>query len=129
MLPSRDNKPLDVSLRIVLVTALFHLFLGGAALAAARTVSVEKNVWTHIVSDDFDTFQVDQRCHGQDRYRVYLIDNFEQRVDLVPEVLTSHGEMLARLLQTGRDDVAVRLLNTSLNKGLSQVLHDLVEGA
>ena len=110
MMFSRDNKTLDVSLRIVLVTALLHLLLGGSALAATRTASVEKNVWTHIVSYDFDTFQVDQRCHGQDRYHVYLIDNFEQRVDLVPEVLTSHGEMLVRLLQAGRDDVAVRVL-------------------
>ena len=91
MMLCRDNKTRDISLRIVLVTALLHLLLGGAALAAARTAPVEKNVWTHIVSEDFDTFQVDQRCHGQDRYRFYLIDNFVQRVDLAHEVLTSHG--------------------------------------
>ena len=118
----------SVLLSIVLTSALIHLIFAGAAPAAPRSASVEKNIWAHIVSDDFDTLQTDQRCHGQERYRVYLIDNFEQRVDLVPEVMTSHGEMLMRLLKAGRDDIEVRALNTSLEKGLIQVLHNLIEG-
>ena len=125
----RDKPSISVSAPIILMSVLVCLHLSGTALAAPRTASVEKKIWAHIVSEDFDTFQADQRCHGEDRYRVYLIDNFEQRVDLVPEVLTSHGEMLMRLLVTSRDDVAVSVLNTSLDKGLSRVIHDLVEGA
>lgn len=92
----RDNIARDVSGRIALVTALIHLLFAGAAPAAPRSASVVKNIWAHIVPEDFDTLKTDQRCHGQDRYRVYLIDNFEQRVDLVPEVLTSLGEIAAR---------------------------------
>ena len=118
----------NVLLSIVLMSVLIHLIFAGAAAAAPRSASVEKNIWARIVSVDFGTLQTDQRCHEQDRYGVYLIDNFEQHVDLVPEVMTSHGEMLARLLKAGRDDIEVRALNTSLEKGLTQVLHDLVEG-
>ena len=60
--------------------------------------------------------------------RVYLIDNFEQDLYLVPEVRTSHGDMLLRLLQAGRDDIQVRILNTSLSKRLALVIQDLLEG-
>lgn len=99
------------------------------ALAGPQVDTVDKKVWNHIVSEQFSTFQADRRCIGQSTYRIYLIDNFEQGVDLVPEVLTSHGEMLVKLLRTGRDDFEVSILNTSLEKGLARVIHDLVKGA
>jgi hypothetical protein len=89
----------------------------------------EKEISRYITSKGFNTSWSDQRCHDRSTYRVYLIDNFEQRVDLVPEVLTSHGEMLVRLLQADREDIEILVLNTSLSRGLARVIHDLREGA
>ena len=89
----------------------------------------EKTTWKFIATESFRTFQADRRCHDRSAYRIYLIDNFEQPIRLVPEVATSHSEMLVRLLRAGRDDLDIRVLNTSLSKGLTRVLHDLVNGA
>ena len=78
-------------------TGIFSLLLAicvataaGADMPALRN---EKKVWNYIASEPFRTLQTDRRCHERNRYRVYLIDNFEQRIHLVPEVLTSHGEI------------------------------------
>lgn len=57
------------------------------------------------------------------------IDDFEQNVDIVPEIRTSHGEMLSRLLQSGRNDIAVTTFNTALSKGLAQIIDQLRNGA
>ncbi len=89
----------------------------------------EKTTWKFITSESFQTFQADRRCHDRSTYRIYLIDNFEQSIRLVPEIATSHGEMLVRLLRAGRDDLDIRVLNTSLSKGLARVIHDLANGA
>jgi hypothetical protein len=90
---------------------------------------IERGVREYIGSEDFRTFQDDRRCRNAARYRVYLIDSFEQAINLVPEVRTSHGELLVKLLKTGRDDIEVVILNTSLSRGMAQVIQDLVEGA
>ena len=90
---------------------------------------IEKEIQEYIGSAPFHTFQGDGRCRDAARYRVYLIDSFSQAINLVPEVRTSHGELLMRLLNTGRDDIEVVVLNTSLSRGLARVIQDLVEGA
>lgn len=105
------------------------LLIAGVAAADSRGIPIEKAIREHISSPAFRTFQAEGQCHGKPLYRVYLIDNFEQDFHLVPEVLTSHGEMLVKLLRTGREDIEVVVLNTSLSKGLAQVIHDLLEGA
>ena len=100
-----------------------------ASLAKPYGSHIEKEIREYIGSDDFRSFQGDRRCHAAVRYRVYLIDSFEQAFNLVPEVRTSHGEMLVRLLRAGRDDIEVVVLNTSLSRGLAQVIQDLAKGA
>ena len=82
---SFNNIASIASLQIVLTTAVIHLLFCGSAPAAPRFDAVEKNIRRHVVSDMFQTFQADRRCDGQDRYGVYLIDNFEQRVGPPPE--------------------------------------------
>ncbi len=114
---------------IGLTGGFIWLLAFGLAAADTRGTRNEEKIRKLIASDRFRTFQTDQRCHHRHTYRVYLIDNFEQALRLVPEVLTSHGEMLMRLLQAGRDDIEVRVLNTSLGKGLAHVIQDLKTGA
>ena len=112
----------------IIALSLLLRFCDLASAEPSRRLN-EKEVIRYIASEAFNTSWTDRRCHNRSTYRVYLIDNFEQRVDLVPEVLTSHGEMLLRLLQADREDIEVRVLNTSLSRGLAQVIHDLREGA
>ncbi len=107
---------------------LLAVCLATAAGADSPETRNEEKARKYIASETFRTLQADRRCHDRSRYRVYLIDNFEQRVHLVPEVLTSHGEMLVRLLQAGREDIDLRVLNTSLGSGLARVIQDLSEG-
>lgn len=57
-----------------------------------------------------------------------MIDNFEQRVELIPEITTTHGEVVQKILVSGRSDIIVKTLNTSLSKGLALVLDDLMQG-
>jgi len=78
---------------LVTVTLIMHL-LGGSARAESSVVRLEKQVLKKIAAEDFNRQQVDRRCHAPNRYRVYLIDNFEQDFNLIPEVMTSHGELL-----------------------------------
>ncbi len=89
---------------------------------------IEKKIIGFISSDAFDAFQADQRCRDERRYRIYVIDNFELKFNLTPEVRTSHGEMLVKLLTSGREDMAPAVLNTSLSKGLALVIQDLIDG-
>lgn len=108
--------------------ALICLLIGFVFRANAGGMQLEKQIIKYIASDAFSTFQADQQCHEQTDYRVYLIDNFEQSFDIVPEVRTSHGEMLVRLLRAGRNDIDIRVLNTSLSKGLAIVINELIDG-
>lgn len=113
----------------VWIALLLNLLFRGPSLADWNGMQIEKKMLKYIASDSFGTFQADQRCRGQGRYRVYLIDDFEQDVDIVPEIRTSHGEMLSRLLQSGRNDIAVTTFNTALSKGLAQIIDQLRNGA
>lgn len=112
----------------VWIALLLNLLFRGPLLADWNGMQIEKKMLKYIASDAFGTFQADQRCRGQGRYRVYLIDDFEQDVDIVPEIRTSHGEMLSRLLQSGRNDIAVTTFNTALSKGLAQIIDQLRNG-
>ena len=57
-----------------------------------------------------------------------MIDNFEQPVALIPEITTTHGELVKKILVSGRNDIIVKTLNTSLSKGLASVLENLMQG-
>lgn len=112
-----------------MLSLLIFLLIASVSFADVGSYQIEKKIREYTASDEFRSFSADQRCHDKSKYRVYLIDNFDQGFHLVPEVLTAHGEMLVRILQTGRDDIELSILNTSLSKGLAQVINDLVEGA
>jgi hypothetical protein len=117
-----------VRMRSLITLLIVFLFLGQFSTAAAKAIHLEKKIQQIVASESFDTRQTDRRCPDDRKYRVYVIDNFEQGVDLVPEVLTSHGEMLVKILKTGREDIELVSLNTALGKGLKQVIRDLIEG-
>jgi hypothetical protein len=112
----------------ILIALLINVLLVALAWADSSDIHIEKRILEYIKSDDFRTFQADQRCGGTELYQIYLIDNFELNFNIVSEVQTSHGEMLLKLLHSGRDDIEVTLLNTSLSKGLAQTIDDLNDG-
>jgi hypothetical protein len=114
--------------RNLIALLMVFLFPGAFSTVAANDSHLEKKIRQIIALQDFDPFQEDRRCPDDRKYRVYMIDNFEQGVELVPEVLTSHGEMLVKILRTGRDDIELIVMNTALSKGLKQVIRDLIEG-
>lgn len=89
---------------------------------------IEKKVLQLISSDSFIERRWDRRCQYPDSYLVYLVDNFEQKVELVPEVTTSHGELLKRLLLSGRKDILIEEINSSLEKGLALIIDRLANG-
>lgn len=90
--------------------------------------SIEKRMLAEIKTWDGQRTFPDKRCHQRDLYSVYLIDNFEQNVPVIPELKTSHGELLRRIIISGRDDITIRVINTSLSKGLALVLAYLQSG-
>jgi hypothetical protein len=114
--------------RSLIALLIAFLFLGKFSIAAAKVSHLEKKIRQIVTSEDFNAFLEDRRCPDDHKYRVYMIDNFDQGVDLVPEVLTTHGEMLLKILKAGRDDIELTVMNTALSKGLKQVISDLIEG-
>ena len=111
---------------ILFAISLFVLyaFVPSTPVCAAQ---IEKKIVKQIMSKMFSGVHRDQRCQYKDKYVVYLIDNFEQTVELIPEVTTTHGDLLRKILISGRDDIIVKSLNTSLSKGLATVIHDLLQ--
>lgn len=67
-------------------------------------------------------------CTSEAGFSVYLIDNFDQQMTLVPELRTSHGEVVRAMLTSGRSDIHIRSFNTSLAKGLAKAVLDLASG-
>ena len=112
----------------ILALAISPGFFPGAFPVCARQVQIEKKMAQYIASEDFADLHEDRRCHFEAKYRICLIDNFEQKFPLVPVVETSHGEMLLKLLLSGRDDIEVEVYNTSLSKGLAKALEYLACG-
>ena len=113
------------------ITILFVIYLTVITFISSKQISaaqVEKEILKQITSENFLEISKDQRCQNQDNYIVYLIDNFEQPVELIPELTTSHGELVKKILISGRSDIIVKTLNTSLSKGLASVLDDLLQG-
>ena len=67
-------------------------------------------------------------CGESRSYRVYLIDNFDQQVDIIPEIHTSHGELVQAMIVSGRNEISVQRLNTSLVRGLAHVILEVAGG-
>ena len=112
------------------LTILFlSTFIVGMFSAEAGDFRIERKILKYIASDEFRALQSDRRCPGNSKYHVYLIDNFDLKFDIVPGVRTSHGEMVLKLLEAGREDIRVTVLNIALCKGLAQVINDILAGA
>ena len=106
---------------------LFPIFFGSLACAAV-SIFHEREVLLKLRQFENKELIVDGRCNKSDKYIVYVIDNFEQPVAITNGLTVSHGELIRTLLLTGRDDLEVLSLNTSLTKGLISVLTDLMDG-
>jgi hypothetical protein len=123
---------LSVNQRFCLIPVITGLMLMGLAdagvTAPVRTTPVEKRILKVLATEHLNAIQRDRHCDRKDRYVVCLIDNFVQPVRIVREVSTSHGEMVLRLLQSGREDIEVRVLNTSLSRGLALIIADVLQG-
>jgi hypothetical protein len=112
-----------------LMILLMGMFLWEIPPAESGHHQIEREMLGYIETDEFRALQMDRHCQGRNKYRIYLIDNFDLKFDIVPGVRTSHGEMVLKLLKAGRNDIEVTTLNTSLCKGLAQVINEIVEGA
>jgi hypothetical protein len=96
--------------------------------AVARYSGTENKVLRLISAPGFPHHIKEDRCALEEKYIVYLIDNFTQTIRLVPELETTHGEMLYMMLISGRKNIDVKVLNTPLSDGLAHVLKDLING-
>ena len=108
--------------------AVLILFFPGPARSSEKTVNVEKEVLAYIRSAEFSLYAADRKCRHRTRYKVFLIDNFEVTISIVPELTTTHGELLVRLLKSGRNDIETLPLNTTLTRGLATVILHLSRG-
>lgn len=114
--------------RIVASVICFCLALTAAQSGYARYSRSEIKTLQFIATSDLKAIKRDDPCRSSDKYVVYLIDNFTQTVKLIPEVKTSHGEMLMKMLLSGRANIEVKKFNTPLSIGLAKTIKDLVEG-
>jgi hypothetical protein len=112
-----------------MVLVAFSIFIAGAANGDSRPANIEQQALRYIASAEFLSGRMDGNCSHNSGYVVYLIDNFDQEIPLVSELKISHGELLLAILRSGRGDISVVQLNTSLLKGLSQVVMDLAGGS
>ncbi len=94
----------------------------------ARDLPLEKSVLQQLLNDTAVLAESRGKCNVPDKYTVYLIDNFDQTIPVVPGLQISHGELMYAMLVSGRNDIQVKTLNTTLNNGLATVLTDLLNG-
>lgn len=111
------------------VFLLVSVYPACLSTAGAAPVKIEARVLADIQNPEFKLYARDKTCKHACRYRVVLIDNFEHRFSLVPEVTTTHGEMLVKLLKSGRNDIEATILNTTLARGLATLIRELSGGA
>ena len=117
------RKKIKIGIILIILLEVFLL-----SVAHARFSQSEKRTLRLISSEEFARIQPENLCQSTDKYIVYLIDNFVQSFDLVPEVHASHGDILLKMLLSGRSNIEVEVLNTTLSLGLTKVIDDLVAG-
>jgi hypothetical protein len=96
--------------------------------AHARLEPVERKMIEYLQSNKGDSRSLQQRCKDREHYSVYLIDNFDQRLGLLPEFVLTHGEVVQAMLLSGRSDIDVEVFNTSLGRGLAGVFEEIADG-
>lgn len=112
----------------VFLTLLVCALAPGTGQGAEETVNIEKEALDYIQSREFRLYAGDRQCRYRSRYKIFLVDNFEITFPLIPELTTTHGELLVRLLKSGRDDIEAVTLNTTLTRGLAAVIRHLRDG-
>ena len=117
-----------MTFRLFLLAAIFTLTQLVTFPLFARHSSIENRVLRLISNQTSPHITIEERCDHEDKYIVYLIDNFTQTINLLPEIETSHGELLHKMLISGRKNIDVKVLNTPLSDGLAHVLKDLMKG-
>ena len=119
-----------VSFRDVAAMALGLLFilLRIDPAMARQEPPLERAMLAFVTSPAFSAFAGNRSCRAADHYRVSVIDNFDQRVDLVPEVAVTHGRMVTAILTSGRPDIRVQRINDGLGRGLARVIAHLKNG-
>jgi len=133
-MPGRCSKPCKGffcsggRLKGIGVFFLAALILISPRVSLTREPPVEKEMLSYIRGHRFSKDAGNRQCRNRDRYKIYLIDNFELTFTLLPELVTSHGELLVRLLKSGRDDIDAVTLDTTLTRGLAVVIQNLAEG-
>ena len=125
----RGRRTIPFSVRLLLTFAV--LVLTGAAPGGiwAAPEKIEDEILDFIRSRAFTSGNSDRTCKSAAGYRVVVIDNFEYRFSIVPGVETTHGEMLVKLLKSGRADIETDERNTTLGRGLAFLIRELAAGA
>ena len=101
--------------------AIISFFVGATAVQARPKPVVDQGS-TSI------QFSAQTNCSAEEGYSVFLIDNFDQQLAVLPEVALTHGKLVQAMLLSGRSDINVHVLNTSLRKGLFDVYQHLNSG-
>lgn len=109
-----------------LFIALFVTGMGSEVFA--RYSNIERTILSKINTHQNHSDDMSKLCKNEDKYVIYLIDNFNQPVDLIPEIEVTHGELLFKILSSGRQDFEIKTLNTSLSQGLAIAIQDLENG-
>ena len=108
---------------------MVHLICIPLAGADSLPMQIEKKILRLIDSNAVETAISGHDCRQADGYHVYLIDNFDQTIQILPGLQTSHGNLICKMLASGRKDIRVTPLNTGLSQGLARVIQALVNGA
>jgi hypothetical protein len=104
------------------------LLLVAGDSAYARLEPIERKMIEYLQSKEAENTNFQQKCENNGKYKVYLIDNFDQKLGLVPEFVLTHGEVVQAMLLSGRSDIDVDVYNTSLGRGLAGVFQEIVDG-
>ena len=114
---------------MILVMLLSVQAAGSGFCWAGDTFRIEKKILDTLRDPSVAAALPNLSCKSDTPWQVFLIDNFEQTVRIIPEITTSHGEMMEKMLRSGRDDIDIIVLDTALSKGLAMVLQRLLAGA
>lgn len=118
------------ALAITIGPGLAHLswLVASAPAPGCDRQQVENQALACTASDAFRAATRNRRGHDPRGDRVDLIDSLDQRFHPAPEVSTTHGDLLVRLLRAGGGNTGGRTLNAALSKGLAQVIGDSADG-
>lgn len=115
-------------MRFSFLLIFFFCLIFPSWVSAVRNIPLERRMLEKASNWDLSLVQEDRRCNYSERYKVYLIDNFRESIDLIHEIETSHGDVMMRMIRSGRNDIDVEVINSGLTRGLALVLQYLEEG-